>query len=120
MGQLSPDKKTLFFNWRVTGVSQVWKINGPKSFPIQLTSGQDEVVLNDVSPDGSFLIISKDTNGQENPGIFKLDIKTGLIEELYHRPKVKATYAFITDDSQAIYFLPMKNLLIPILFINSI
>ncbi len=62
------------------------------------------MTLNDVSPDGKFLIISKDVNGQENPGIFKLDLKTGLSEELYRRPKVQAHYSFITDDSQFIYF----------------
>ncbi len=104
MGMLSPDKKTLYFTWRVTGISQVWKIEGPKSFPIQLTSGNDAVSISDVAPNGRFLIISKDLNGQENPGLFKLDLKTGLIEELYRKAKVQAGFSFITDDSSTIYF----------------
>jgi protease II len=104
MGVLSPDKKTMYFTWRVTGQSHVWKIDGPKSFPVQLTSGSDSVRLNEVSPDGKFLIISKDVNGQENPGIFKLDLKTGLITELFRKEKVQAGYSFITDDSKYIYF----------------
>lgn len=104
MGMLSPDKKTLYFTWRVTGISQVWKIDGPKSFPVQLTSGNDAVSISDVAPNGNFLIISKDLNGQENPGLFKLDLKTGFIEELYRKSKVQAGLAFITDDSSAIYF----------------
>jgi dipeptidyl aminopeptidase/acylaminoacyl peptidase len=104
MGTLSPDKKTLYFTWRVTGISQVWKIDGPKSFPVQLTSGQDAVNIAGVAPNGKYLIVSKDLNGQENPGLFKLDLKTGFIEELYRKPKVQAGLAFISDDSSSIYY----------------
>ncbi len=104
MGLLAPDKKTLYFTWRVTGISQVWKIDGPKNFPVQLTSGNDAVSISEVAPNGNFLIISKDLNGQENPGLFKLDLKTGFIEELYRKPKVQASFSFITDDSSTMYF----------------
>lgn len=104
MGALSPDKKTLYFTWRVTGQSHVWKIEGPKSFPIQLTSGTDSVTLNEVSNDGKFLIISKDVNGQENPGLFKLDLKTGQVDELFRKEKTQAHYSFLTKDSQYMYF----------------
>ncbi|OFZ29302.1 MAG: hypothetical protein A2622_07755 [Bdellovibrionales bacterium RIFCSPHIGHO2_01_FULL_40_29] len=104
MGMLSPDKKTMYFSWRVTGQSHVWKIDGPKSFPVQLTSGTDAVSINEIAPNGKFLIISKDVNGQENPGLFKLDLKTGLIEELYRKPQVQVGFDFITDDSEYIYF----------------
>jgi len=104
MGMLSPDKKTLYFSWRVTGISHIWKIEGPQKFPIQLTSGTDAVTLNQVSHDGQSLIISKDTNGQENPGLFQLDLKTGQIRELYRKEKVQVFYSFMTDDSKYIYF----------------
>ena len=104
MGVLSPDKKTLYFTWRVTGISQVWKIDGPKAFPVQLTSGNDAVTISEVAPNGKFLIISKDLNGQENPGLFKLDLATGFIEELFRKPKVQAGFSFITDDSSTFYF----------------
>lgn len=104
MGMLSPDKKTLYFSWRVTGIGQIWKIDGPKGFPVQLTSGNDEVRINEVAPNGQFLILSKDLNGQENPGLFKLNLKTGLIEELYRKPKVQARFAFLTDDSTHLFF----------------
>ncbi len=104
MGMLSPNKKTLYFSWRVTGITQLWKVDAPKGFPVQLTSGNDEVRLNDVAPNGQFLIISKDLNGQENPGLYKLDLKSGLIEELYRKPKVQAQFAFLTDDSSTLFF----------------
>lgn len=104
MGMLSPDKKTLFFTWRVTGISHVWKIDGPQKFPVQLTSGSDAVTLSEIAPNGQFLIISKDSNGEENPGIYKLDLKTGQISEIYRKSKVQSRFDFITDDSKTIYF----------------
>ncbi len=104
MGLLSPDKKTLFFTWRVTGISHVWKIDGPQKFPVQLTSGSDAVSLSEIAPNGKFLIISKDSNGEENPGIFKLDLATGQITELYRKAKVQTRFDFITKDSNTIYF----------------
>lgn len=104
MGMLSPDKKTLYFTWRVTGISHVWKIDGPQKFPVQLTSGSDAVSISDVAPNGKFLIIAKDSNGEENPGIYKLDLSSGQITELYRKSKVQSRFSFITDDSKTIYF----------------
>lgn len=105
MGMLSADKKTLYFSWRVTGQSHIWKIDGPQKFPVQLTSGTDSVSLSEIAPNGKFLIISKDVNGQENPGIFKLDLKNGAVTELYRKEKVQAHSGFITDDSKYLFFL---------------
>ncbi len=104
LGMLSPNKKTLYFTWRVTGQSHVWKIDGPKNFPTQLTSGTDNVSISEIAPNGQFLIISKDINGEENPGLFRLDLKTGQVKELYRRKKVQASLSFLTDDSQFMYF----------------
>lgn len=39
-GMLTPNGKQLFFNWGVTGSSQIWKVNGPKKFPVQMTGGE--------------------------------------------------------------------------------
>ncbi|MFZ3229479.1 MAG: prolyl oligopeptidase family serine peptidase [Pseudobdellovibrio sp.] len=104
MGMLSPDKKTLYFTWKVTGQTHVWKINGPKSFPVQLTSGIDAVNISDVSENGKFLILSKDVNGEENPGLFRLNLQTGFIDELYRQKKVQVGLCFLTDDSEYMYF----------------
>lgn len=105
MGMLSPDKKTLYFSWRVTGQSHVWKIEGPQKFPVQMTSGTDAVNLQAVAPNGKFLIISKDVNGQENPGLFRLDVKTGAVTELYRKEKVQVSSSFITEDSKYLFYV---------------
>lgn len=103
MGMLSPDKKTLYFSWKVTGQVHVWKIDGPQKFPVQLTSGADMVTLRDISHDGKFLILSKDVNGQENPGLYKMDVKTGIMTELYRKDKVQVSSSFMTKDSKYLF-----------------
>ena len=104
MGMLSPDNKKLYFTWRVTGLSQVWMIDGPRRFPQQLTSGNDAVSIAAIAKNGEFLILAKDLNGQENPGLFRLDLKTNQIDELFRKPKIQASASFLTDDSKYLFF----------------
>jgi len=103
MGMLSPDKKTLYFSWKVTGQYHIWKIDGPQKFPVQLTSGADAVMLRHVAQNGKFLIVSKDVDGQENPGVYKLDLKTGAMTELYRKDKVQVSAPFMTSDSKYLF-----------------
>src|SRR5688572_17073423 len=39
--RMSPDGKALYFAWNVTGTLQIWKVDGPRRFPTQLTGGED-------------------------------------------------------------------------------
>ena len=34
-GLPSPDGKHLFFSWAITGVRQVWRLDGPRGYPVQ-------------------------------------------------------------------------------------
>lgn len=101
---LSPDGKTMYFNWRVTGVPQVWKIDGPLHFPIQVTGGQDATTLNEISPDGKYLLVSRDHNGEENPGLYWQDVNGGALHEIQHKRGVQTTFQFVSDDSRYVYF----------------
>lgn len=101
---LSPDGKTLFFTWAVTESAQVWRLDGPGRFPVQLTGGEDPTELVDVAPDGSFLVVSRDHAGEENPGLYVLRPGGGPLEPIQHQPKARAIFQRISDDSRSIYF----------------
>jgi dipeptidyl aminopeptidase/acylaminoacyl peptidase len=103
-GILSPDGKSLFYSWRVTGVSQVWRIDGPMGFPVQMTGGQDATSVSDITPDGKFLILSRDRRGEENPGLYLQNVKGGPLEVIQHKAKVQTSYVWVTDDSRFIYY----------------
>jgi dipeptidyl aminopeptidase/acylaminoacyl peptidase len=104
MGLVAPDGKRLFFAWRVTGNSQVWRLDGPKSFPVQLTGGEDATNVEDVAPDGSFLVVSRDRGGEEYPGLYLLSPDGGPLKVIQHLPRVQTFHEFISDDGRYVYF----------------
>jgi dipeptidyl aminopeptidase/acylaminoacyl peptidase len=104
MGLLSPDKKSLFFSWRVTGTSQVWKLEQPKGFPIQMTGGEDQTGVAGITEDGRWLILSRDRNGEENPGLYLQSTQGGPLKAIQHKPKVQTHFEFSSKDSKFIIY----------------
>lgn len=103
-GMITPDGKRLFFTWSVTGTSEIWRLDGPMGFPTQLTGGDDTAVVAGITPDGKTLIVSRDTNGEENPGLYVLSPDGGPLKVIQHTPKVQTFLDFISDDSTYVLF----------------
>jgi len=103
-GVLSPDGKRLFFTWNVTGVRQVWRIDGPDRFPLQLTGGEDATTVVGVTPDGKQLIIARDQKGEENPGLYRQSVEGGPLVVIQHLPKVQTQPLHLSDDGAFLYF----------------
>jgi len=103
-GQLSPDGKTLYFGWTVSGMRQIWRIDGPQRFPVQMTGGEDATRLTDITPDGRYLVISRDRKGEENPGLYLQDKAGGSLVEIQHKPGVQTFAEHVTPDSKYIYY----------------
>jgi dipeptidyl aminopeptidase/acylaminoacyl peptidase len=104
LGILSPDGKHLFFGWNVTGSSQVWRLDAPGAFPVQMTGGEERTGVEDVTPDGRWLVLSRDIGGQENPGLYLQAPGGGALKTVQKIEKVQTFYDFTTDDSKTIYF----------------
>jgi dipeptidyl aminopeptidase/acylaminoacyl peptidase len=103
-GLLTNKGDRLVFTWRVTGTSQVWRMDGPKQMPIQLTGGEDSTIANEISPDDKFIVVSRDVGGQENPGLYWMNIEGGPLVEIQHKEKVQTYLAFISDDSRFVFY----------------
>ena len=103
-GRLSPDGKTLYFNWTITGIAQVFRLDGPQRFPIQQTGGEDATKIEDVTTDGRFLVLSRDRKGEENPGLYLQDAKGGPLVEILHKPGVQAFLQHLSDDGRSLYY----------------
>jgi dipeptidyl aminopeptidase/acylaminoacyl peptidase len=103
-GQLTPDGRRLFFNWSVTGTSQVWRIDGPQRFPVQMTGGEDPTQLQSVMPDGRHIVVSRDRGGAENPGLYLQPAEGGPLETIFQKDGVRAFLGFISDDGASIYY----------------
>lgn len=103
-GRLSPDGKTLYFGWNITGVRQIFRLEGPQRFPVQLTGGEDPAGLAGMTADGKWLIVSRDRKGEENPGIYLLNPKGGPLIEVQHKHKVQTSLVFVPDDPNVFYY----------------
>ncbi|MEZ4301247.1 MAG: S9 family peptidase, partial [Polyangiaceae bacterium] len=103
-GLLSPDGKQLFFTWTITGIRQIWKLEGPQRFPSQLTGGEDPASIAGMTPDGKWLLVQRDRKGEEYPGLYLLDPKGGPLITISHRPRVQTQFMFVSDDSKWVYF----------------
>ncbi len=104
VGMLSPDGKSLYFTWRISGNNQVWKMDSLGSFPIQLTSGKDPTYIADIFPDGSKLVLSRDHQGQENPGILFLDLNSGLLETFFQKEKVQSAFMGFSETGDSFFY----------------
>jgi dipeptidyl aminopeptidase/acylaminoacyl peptidase len=103
-GQLSPDGRRLYFSWTVTGTAQLWRLDGPNTFPIQMTGGEDRTSLSDITPDGKTLVLSRDRKGEENPGIYLMPADGGPMRVVQHLPKVQTSFEFVSEDGKWLYF----------------
>lgn len=104
LGMLTPDHQNLYFSWRVTGTAQVWKLNQPKGFPIQMTGGEDSTSVQGQTPDGKWVILSRDRNGEENPGLYLQSSQGGPLKVIQHKSKVQTLFQFATADSKFLIY----------------
>jgi dipeptidyl aminopeptidase/acylaminoacyl peptidase len=103
-GLLSDDGGRLYFSWRVTGTNQLWRLDGPDRFPVQLTGGEDATTLFAVTPDGKTLVVQRDRKGEENPGLYLMPAGGGALVEIQHLPGVQTAAQLLARDGQALYF----------------
>ena len=104
MGQIAPDGRSMFFSWSVTGISQVWKIDGPNRFPVQFTGGKDSTGVSGITNDGKLLIVNRDKNGEENPGLYLQSVDGGPLIEIQHKAKVRSTLQFVSRDGRNLFY----------------
>jgi dipeptidyl aminopeptidase/acylaminoacyl peptidase len=73
-------------------------------FPLQLTGGQDQTTVPDITPDGAELIVQRDRKGEENPGLYLVSPQGGPLQLIQHKPGVQTTFQFVSDDGRYVYF----------------
>jgi dipeptidyl aminopeptidase/acylaminoacyl peptidase len=104
IGRLSPDGKSMFFGWNITGIGQVWKLDGPRSFPRQMTAGEDATNAVGATPDGAWVVVQRDRKGEENPGLYLQPTSGGALVLIQHMPKVQTLFERVSPDSKYVYF----------------
>ncbi|HTL38666.1 MAG TPA: prolyl oligopeptidase family serine peptidase [Kofleriaceae bacterium] len=103
-GAITKDGKRQYYTSSITGTPQVWRQDGPMKLPSQMTGGEDRTSVAGLAPDDSFLVVSRDIGGSENPGIYLMKPEGGPLEVIQHTAKVQTALAYIADDSKSLYF----------------
>lgn len=104
LGLPTPDGNKLYFGWAVSGVPQVWRVDRPLGFPTQMTGGSDRTTLESITPNGDWLILARDRNGEENPGLYLQRAKGGELREIFHKRGVRASLQWINADGKTLYY----------------
>lgn len=104
LGMVTPDGKKLFFTWGITGTVQVWRLDGAQKFPVQVTGGQESTTIAGMTPDGKYLLLSRDRQGEENPGLYLQSTDGGALEVIQYTPKVQTALQYVDNNSRVIYF----------------
>jgi len=104
MGMLAPGGRKLYFAWRITGTQQLFRLDGPMGFPVQMTGGQDRTSIEAVSPDGRWLVLARDEDGKENPGLYLQPAGGGALRTVQKIDKVQTFFDFLSEDSRTLYF----------------
>jgi dipeptidyl aminopeptidase/acylaminoacyl peptidase len=104
LGRLSSDGRSMVFGWNITGIAQVWKLDGPHSFPRQLTAGEDSTSAVAITPDGAWLVVQRDRKGEENPGLYLQPAAGGPLVLIQHQPGVRSLFEKVSPDSKYVYF----------------
>jgi len=104
LGVVAPDGSRLYFGWRITGTPQIFRLDEPKGFPVQMTGGEDRTGLEGITPDGKWLVLSRDVGGEENPGLFLQPASGGPLRTVQKVPKVQTFLDFVTEDGKELYF----------------
>src|SRR5688500_15954721 len=94
----------MYYATRVTNATQVWRQDGPMKFPIQMTGGEDKTTVVGIAHDDSFVVVSRDMGGEENPGLYLMKPGGGALEIVQHTKKVQTFFELVTADDKAIVF----------------
>ncbi|MGN6105029.1 MAG: S9 family peptidase [Kofleriaceae bacterium] len=103
-GLITSKGDRMVYTSRITGTPHVWRQDGPMKFPVQLTGGEDRTGVVAISPNDAFIVVSRDIDGQENPGLYTMSIEGGPLRLVQHTPKVRTALEYISDDSKSLYF----------------
>lgn len=105
LGRPSPDGQRLYFSWSLSGSPQVYRLDGPERFPVQMTGGEDSTSVAATTPDGKWLVLSRDQNGEEQPGLYLQNaLEGGRLIPILHEPGVRTKFEFVSRDSRYVYF----------------
>ncbi|RZH66474.1 S9 family peptidase [Natrinema altunense] len=101
---INPSGDQLAFLMDVTGVPQLWTLNGPDKWPKQRTFFSERVAIASWSPAGDEICFGMDKGGNECVQFYLLDLSTGKIDQVTDAPESKHFWGGWNKDGSAFVF----------------
>lgn len=98
------DDGAMIVEWSVTGSTQLWRLDGPGRFPVQLTAGKANARLFGLSRDGQEIFFTRDRGGREYPGLYRMPIGGGQARTIRAQEGVQVRPHSLSRDGRFLYY----------------
>jgi dipeptidyl aminopeptidase/acylaminoacyl peptidase len=108
--EISPDGKNVAFNWRITGLPQLWVVSADGGQPRQLTFGNG-ITFFEWAPDSTSILYGADNNGNEQESYNLVTLDGAVEQELIAAKEggFRAFGGFMPDGQSLLYASPERN-----------
>src|SRR5438093_699654 len=84
----SVDGEHIYFETNITGRYNIWRVPSQGGWPVQLTVSDERNDLADPSPDGHLILYSQDSQGDEKPNLYLLDLTEYTTKNITRTEKI--------------------------------
>jgi len=106
---VSPDEKQLVFSTNLGGKYNLWAMNLPNTFPMQLTfiDQKPQGLLYDKQ--GRFIIAGFDQDGNENTKFYGLPLHGGTMKAIIYEEGTRNSGPILSEDGKKLYYTSSKG-----------
>lgn len=106
---VSPDEKQLVFSTNLSGKYNLWAMNLPNTFPMQLTFIDQSCQGLLYDKQGQFIIAGFDQNGDENTQFYGLPLQGGTLKPIIYEEGTRNAGPILSEDGKKLYYTSSKG-----------
>ena len=106
---VSPDEKQLVFSTNLSGKYNLWAINLPNTFPMQMTFNDQTCQGLLYDKQGRFIIAGFDDNGNENTQFYGLPLQGGTLKPIIYEEGTRNVGPILSEDGKKLYYTSSKG-----------
>lgn len=102
---VSPSEDEVVFSTNLNGYYNLWGMKLDKKYPYQLTTVNQTISFVKYEPNGNYLLLGHDHDGDENNRIFALPVEGGETSPLLEIEGEKYYFGDISKDGKTLYYV---------------
>ncbi|MFS0861218.1 S9 family peptidase [Fredinandcohnia sp. 179-A 10B2 NHS] len=102
---VSPSEEEIAFSTNLNGYYNLWGMKLNSMYPYQLTTVNQTISFVKYEPNGNFLVVGHDIDGDENNRIFALPSTGGETTPLLEQDEEKFYFGDLSKDGKTLYYI---------------